>query len=655
MSDDLLNEWLEPDGQGGFACGTFAGEIRRFWHGLAWVAQRPPTRRVRLVAGCEERLTTGEGHQHTLTSTLDEDGQWRRPDLTPTVSPHPVTTWRWRLPDGAILERQLLMPRTGGVTLLRYEYTPNQRTGLRPAPGFPVRLSLRLILGHDCGLQAWPAQGKLGRVEETTLHVTSDAALHPGQRNASGPHSVVHATELDCEEEPRAKLWFAPEFAVDLAPGQPVSVALGREPYLPSTNPVTVFRSELHRRSTLRSPALQPELRRRSDGLGRRLARAADAFIVKRYDGRHTIMAGYPWFTDWGRDTMIALPGLCLATGRADEARSILAHFLAHLDRGVIPNLFPESGQAPQFNTIDATLWLFEAAFLYGLAYDPAFLRQQLPAFLHIVDWHLRGTHQDIRVEPDGLLRGGSPGSQLTWMDVKVNGHVPTPRHGKPVEIQGLWYNALMLLFDHAAELGLAPERTASLLAHAELCRQSFARRFVLPGQDHLADVVDRDGEGTLDASVRPNMVIPFGVRNNIIPPDRRAGVLRSVVRNLYTARGLRSLAPGSPGYCPIYRGDRVVRDHAYHQGTVWMWLMAPLVAGVRRNAEAVPELAALLPEWRQSMLEHFEREGCLDNASEIFDAEAPHLPRGCFAQAWSLAALIEAFGGPGALEGTGS
>lgn len=657
MESQPVREWLETDGKGGFACGSVGGELTRFWHGLLWVATRPPTARVKLVSGVQERIDTGAGQPLYLSSSLGPTGRWSLPDLRPSFSAHPMANWSWRLLSGATIERCVFMPQgPGGTVILRYEYHRPMRGAGAAAPSAPVRLLLRLLLPFEPA-QVWPANGILvpqGRqpvdgAAALPLYVQSSCALVPTGERAHGPVMALHRTELDCEEDPVAAIYQSPEVGLYLTPGKPEWVVMGAAPLPAERRPEQLFRHELTRRACLRGPAPHGDIRSEAEGLGRRLARAADAFIVERHDGRHTIMAGYPWFTDWGRDTMIALPGLCLETGRLAEARSIIEHFLAHLDQGVIPNLFPEEGTAPQFNTIDATLWLFEAVFRYGLKHDPVFLRTQMPRLLDIIDWHVRGTHNDIRLEPDGLLRGGSKGSQLTWMDVKINGHVPTPRHGKPVEIQALWYNALRLMVENRGMVGLPAARASELDSMAQAAATSFAARFVMPGCDSLADVVDRDGEGTCDPAIRPNMVIPFALRHNIIPREIRPAVLRAAARHLLTPRGLRSLAPGQPGYVGIYRGDREKRDHAYHQGTVWMWLIGPYVKGVETEAARVPELAAALPGLRRELLHHFESEGCLESASEIADAESPHQPRGCFAQAWSVAALIEVLGLPGA------
>ncbi|MBI5155251.1 glycogen debranching enzyme N-terminal domain-containing protein [Candidatus Poribacteria bacterium] len=620
-------EWLETNGAGGFACGCVDGQIRRFWHGLLWTARNPPADRIRLAAGLSERLHPDVGEPQSLSAWLDR-GIWREAMLPAAFAYHPHASWSWKLPGGGRIERGLLMHRFQGLTIIRYDLADSN----------PLELGLSFLLGFQPGPLVAGRKHRLGEFAGTPVFLHASRELQSGDRIGNGPHRVVHETELECEDEPRAELWTTDEARLTIEPGAPCWLALSDSESEPGCE--AVWEEETSRRGRLALPGM-------SGTLGAALARAADSFIVRRADGRHTIMAGYPWFTDWGRDTMIALPGVCLRTGRFEEARSILGHFLAHTNEGLIPNLFPESGTTPQFNTIDATLWLFEAVFRYMEASgDRDFVREVLPALECILACHERGTLQDIRLCPDGLLRGGTPGSQLTWMDVKVNGEVPTPRHGKPVEIQGLWYNALRRMAESAPRLGLHESLAGHYAELAAGCAVAFPDRFAVPGEGHLADVADRDSDGTCDVAIRPNMVLPFALRHNVIPEALRPGVLRAAARELLTPRGLRSLAPGQPHYHGSYRGGRLERDRAYHQGTVWMWLIGPFVEGVCKEAARVPELAARLGEIRAGLTEHFDGEGCLGSASEIFDADPPHQPRGGFAQAWSVSAMIEVMAG---------
>jgi predicted glycogen debranching enzyme len=369
------------------------------------------------------------------------------------------------------------------------------------------------------------------------------------------------------------------------------------------------------------------------------LRRAADAFVVRRGPAGRTIIAGYHWFADWGRDTMIALPGLVLTTGHPEIGKSILAEFANHVDQGMLPNRFPDAGETPEYNTVDATLWFFESVrLLLERTNDFEFVRANLYAVLtDIIDWHVKGTRYQIHVDDDGLLYSGEPGVQLTWMDAKVGDWVVTPRHGKPVEIQALWYNALRVMEQLAVRFKDSKAKK-KYTAMAEKARASFNQLFWNEEAGCLYDVVNDD---VRDASIRPNQVIAISLTNSILSKDRAASVLRVVERELLTPRGLRTLSLNDPNYIGRYEGDPRKRDGAYHQGTVWPWLMGPFITAYVKTfgARAGREFVA---EWLEHFQDHFN-EACLGQVSEIFDGDAPHTPRGCVAQAWSVSELLRA------------
>jgi predicted glycogen debranching enzyme len=377
--------------------------------------------------------------------------------------------------------------------------------------------------------------------------------------------------------------------------------------------------------------------------LARSLVRAADQYIVNRGD-RKSVIAGYHWFGDWGRDTMISLPGLTLVTGRADVARGILSEFARNIDRGMLPNRFPDQGEALEYNTVDATLWFFEAIRAYA-AYtgDYAFIQTELyPALRDVLDWHIRGTRYGIRMDSDGLLVSGADGVQLTWMDAKVGDHVVTPRRGKAVEIQALWFNALRVMEDLANRF---EDRTTGQGCSqlAERCAESFNRLFWNEQAGCLYDVVDGDNR---DASVRPNQILAVSLPHTMLSDDGARRVVMTVERHLMTPYGLRSLAPTDPKYIGHYHGGVWERDGAYHQGTVWAWLMGPFITAYMKANRATQESArtarSRAAEWLEYFNQHSE-EACLGHVSEIFDGDSPHTPRGCVAQAWSTAELLRA------------
>jgi predicted glycogen debranching enzyme len=355
-----------------------------------------------------------------------------------------------------------------------------------------------------------------------------------------------------------------------------------------------------------------------------------------------TVIAGYHWFTDWGRDTMIGLEGLALRTGRVAAARQTLCTFAGAMREGLVPNLFPEGAQEGLYHTADATLWFFHAIDRYLEATgDRETLRDLLPHLLESVARHLAGTRFGIGVDPgDGLLRQGQPGYQLTWMDAKVDEWVVTPRRGKAVEINALWYNALKLLEgwvreEHAPTepSGLGPDALAEL---AERARRSFQARFWYAEGGHLFDVVDCEGGGD-DPALRPNQLLAFALRHPVLDRERWAPVLASVERELVTPVGLRSLSPRHPDYKARYFGDLRARDAAYHQGTVWSWLIGPWVDCWLR---VHPGETAAARRFLDGLVAHLD-EACIGSVSEVFDAEAPYVPRGCVAQAWGVAELL--------------
>ena len=369
------------------------------------------------------------------------------------------------------------------------------------------------------------------------------------------------------------------------------------------------------------------------------LVLAADGFVVARPltnvpDGE-SVIAGYPWFGDWGRDTMIALPGLTLATGRHDSARRILLTFARFVDRGMLPNHFPGSGETPEYNAVDGTLWYFEAWRAYfDAASDATSLRQAYPVLEEMVEWHVRGTRFGIGVDPtDGLLRAGEPGVQLTWMDAKVGERVVTPRIGKPVEVNALWYNALVIMSGFAERLGHDSARYRGLAARV---RAGFTR-FVNPATGGLFDVID--GPNGDDPTVRPNQILAVSLPHTPLDPADQAKVVALCGRELLTSYGLRSLSPDHPDYKPRYAGGVAERDGIYHQGSVWAWLLGHYALAVHR----VTDDAAAAQSYLEPMRDHLYDAG-LGTVSEIFDGAAPHLPRGCPAQAWSVACVLEAW-----------
>jgi predicted glycogen debranching enzyme len=384
--------------------------------------------------------------------------------------------------------------------------------------------------------------------------------------------------------------------------------------------------------------ATSPALDRWAETFATRLAEAAEQFLAARADGRRTVIAGYPWFADWGRDTFVALPGLALATGRWPLAYEVLRTFAGHVDRGMVPNRFPEAGTAPEYNSVDAALWFVEAGRRYVRdSGDLDFARRELlPRIEEILDWYAKGTRYGIRVDPaDGLLAAGEEGAALTWMDAVVDGVPVTPRRGKPVEVNALWYNALLSGADIAHSLGqrLRPEAWRD---EAERVRESFNRRFWNAEAGYLYDVVD--GPAGDDASLRPNQLFAASLFHDVLAEEYRRPVVDAVEARLLTPVGLRTLDPGHPSYAGRYEGPAGARDAAYHNGTVWPWLLGPFAGAYLKAHGRTAEARERVRDSVAPLARHLGTEGCLGQLSEIMDGDPPHTPRGCAAQAWSVA-----------------
>lgn len=625
------SEWLEADGLGGFASGTTAGVATRRYHALLLSAQNPPSRRFALVNGFRAWLETPEGpvqltRHHFAPDVLSEaDARIERF----TSEPWPCICYVTNA--GLRVVQELFVLRGSPTVLLSFRVEGN-------ASG--VKLCLRPFLsGRD--FHSLQRENSVFHFDPERRGSLLRFSPYPGVPaiDMLSNGTYTHAPEwyrnfryaeeaergLDCEEDLAApgilsfELSAGPAIWISSAttPGEPVPEGVSAESFLSSCR-----QRETARRAAFASP----------------LEKAADCYVVARGQGR-TVIAGYPWFCDWGRDTFISLRGLCIATRRFDEAREILVEWSQVVSEGMLPNLFPDDNGKPEYNSVDASLWYVIAASELlehpqgSHLLTPADRQALRGAILAIVSGYAKGTRFGIRRDTDGLLACGEPGSQLTWMDAKVAGHVVTPRSGKPVEIQALWVNAL------AAAASIAPE-FASWLAAAQV---SFEQRFWNEAGGYLYDVVDVDHQsGRLDASLRPNQIFAAGgLPVNLLSPERARRVIDCVEQQLLTPLGLRSLAPSDPAYVPHYRGDVWHRDTAYHQGTVWPWLIGPFVEAwleSRGNTDAAKREAE--QRFIAPLRVHLNRAG-IGHVSEIADAEAPFTPGGCPFQAWSVSELL--------------
>jgi predicted glycogen debranching enzyme len=632
----LSREWLETNGLGGYASSTIAGINTRRYHGLLVAATAPPAGRTVLLSKLEETLIL-DGRRYDLSANqysgaIHPCGYQYLKEFQ--LAPFPIYTYRV---EEVEVRKSIFMVQGENTTAVHYEVS-----GQDPRFG-------------GCGLEIRPLIAF--RDYHSTTH--NNAVLDPSVYQETGVAAVAPYRGLptlylahNAQEVDTAGYWYYDfEYRVERERGLDFKEDL--------FNPFTLkFDMNLHPEAALiastekRDAASirsmrEAETRRRyaitrsspsNDGLVTALVEAADQYIAARDDCK-TVIAGYHWFADWGRDTMISLPGLALVTGRYDAARSILKEFLRYADRGMLPNRFPDAGEAPEYNTVDATLWYFEAVrALAEYTGDYDFIRKNLYAGLvDIVDWHVKGTRYGIGVDSDGLLGSGAEGVQLTWMDARVGELVVTPRRGKPVEIQALWYNALAVMESLARRYGDAGGKRYGEMALG--AATAFNRQFWNEDAGCLYDVVDGDRR---DASIRPNQIFAVSLLHTMLSPNRARQVVDVVARDLLTPYGLRSLAPSDPRYAGRYEGDAASRDGAYHQGTVWAWLMGPFIAAyIKVNGETKKDrqdAARLLEGFRQHLTE-----AGLGQISEIFDGDSPHAPRGCIAQAWSVAEILRA------------
>ena len=631
-------EWLETNGLGGYAMSTVSGENTRRYHGLLVAAVKPPVGRAVLLSKLEETLLAG-GRRIDLSTnrfpgTTHPDGFRLLKDFR--LEPFP--TWIFEA-DDVVLERTLFMVHAENTTVVSYRLlsdSPGVQLEVRPLVAFRDFHALthenadfdRTVAIEDGRARIAPCQGL-----PELFFAHDGTATQAGDWYRSFEYEEERARGFDFRED----LWHPVtlSYSFEEIPG---GAAARREAtVITSTSPRSASDIHLLRKKEL---SRRENLAARSGGdpVVRALTRAADQFLVARGD-LTTVIAGYPWFADWGRDTMIALPGLTLATGRPDLARAILLAFSEHVDHGMLPNRFPESGEEPEYNAVDATLWYVEAVRRYvEETGDLAVVGDRLFGVLaDIVAWHERGTRYGIRVSADGLVEWHAAGEALTWMDARVEGRPVTPREGKPVEIQALWFNALRTMSDFARRMG-KEDSSNDYRARAEACRTSFLSVFPDEGEGRgLVDFVD----GALrDRSIRPNQILAVSLYHSMLPLALARRVLAVVEEHLLTPYGLRTLSPEDPAYRGRYEGGPGERDAAYHQGTVWPWLLGAYAAAFRRVSGEGPEIAAAIDRLLAPIGDFLLGDG-LGQIPEIFDGDAPHHPRGCVAQAWSVAELL--------------
>ena len=676
----LSREWLVTNGLGGYAAGTLYGAATRRYHGIFVPNLPAPKGRTVMIPRLDEWVHAGQriwlGGAEFADGRLEGDSprvlkEFRLLGLMPQ--------WRFEV-DGRLIEKRVLMPHEQNTVYIRY----------RLLEGSPVRLDLRPFMTcrmHDAALFSapeWPftvmitqrryeihlREGvpplKIG-LRTDPLHSSHHAPDPLPRRDAaesgSWPlgratpqgvfvadeeisHEALYRVERDRGYDHIEDLYSPGYISADLSQDHAITFVASTESWEGLDDGIEAsFEREATRTKKLRQLAGDPE----PGSFGDHLVLAADQFLIlpgsrpeeekvahAAGDDVRTVVAGYHWFTDWGRDTMISLDGLMLCTGRHQEAKAILRTFARYIKGGLLPNHFPEGQRTAIYNTADATLWFFHALDRYiEVTGDQETLRHLYPALSSVLAYHISGTDFGIGMDPnDGLLKAGVEGYQLTWMDALVDGWVVTPRHGKPAEIQALWYNAIRLMAKWAGVLG---ERFDDWLNLATRVHESFNARFWYEPAGHLYDVVD--GQQGDDPSLRPNQIFSFSLAYPILRQDRWRQVLDVVTDRLLTPVGLRSLAPGHRDYKSQYFGDLRARDAAYHQGTVWAWLIGHFLDAWMRVHSDQARARAML----DGFIAHL-RDAGVGTISEIFDAEPPYAPRGCIAQAWSVAEVLRAW-----------
>ncbi len=646
FQEAIQYEWLETNGLGGFSSSSIIHANTRCYHGLLVAATTPPAERTVLLSKLDETIVLND-KRIELGANLyggdvvhPEGNQYLK-----SFSKELFSEWVYEA-EGVQLKKNIAMLHGENTVVVLYEVVKaNKKFTLDLLPLMAGRFYHSLE--KEGPQMHWDVDFKDG-----VFHNRPDGNLNvyinvPGSAYAHSPrwfnnfkYSVEEYRGLNCTED----LFNHGVFSIELEEGDSLGIIISDE------NPVGRNAKELMLKEVKRRKALlngQPD-----DETLHQLILAADQFIVKREIAQAaspevspfggdlagaTVIAGYHWFTDWGRDTMISLPGLCLSTGRFEDAKKILYAFAKSVSMGMLPNRFQDNNEPPEYNNVDGTLWYFVAVYKYLQASnDKKFvLNEILPVLQEMIDWHFKGTRYNIHVDDDGLLYAGEDGQQLTWMDARIGNWVVTPRMGKPVEIQALWYNALKI-FAELLRLNKQKAAAEKIVLNAAKAKESFDKLFWYEEGSYLYDVIDEHANP--DAALRPNQLFAISLPFALLEGDKAKSVLQVIANKLYTPVGLKTLPAEDKNYIHQYGGDQWHRDSSYHQGTVWSWLLGAYVDAIIKVNGAKGKLQA------QKIINDFKfhlNEGCIGSISEIFDADAPHHSRGCIAQAWGVAEVL--------------
>lgn len=624
-------EWIETNGLGGWVSSTVSGMHTRRYHAMLCASINPPVERLIMVSKLAETIISDEGHFELDCNNFNGVIHPQGYQFLEKFEYHFLPEYTYRT--GKItLKKTIGMQHGHNIAFVRYEVVACEKPfQLKIKPFISAKNYHWLSKANDN--ISWSHQFNGGILKIRPY--PNMPPLFIGLKNAEfhyAPdwyYNYLYSIELERVQDFKEDLFTYGDMYVTLKKGESITLLLSTED-ISKANPETIYKNELARKKEIVEKAPV------KDFLGERLALAADSFIVQRGNGLKTIIAGYHWFGDWGRDTMISLPGLCLLTGRLHDAQKILKAFALAVSDGMIPNRFPDFGEVPEYNNADGTLWFFVAAYEYVKAGGSlAFVQQELmPVFKEIIDWHVKGTRYGIKMDADGLLNAGEEGSQLTWMDAKVGDWVVTPRIGKPVEINALWYNALKIMeswSEHDKKQQLHYKNMAKKAI------ESFQAAFLNADTGALYDYITPHYK---DACIRPNQLFAISLPFELVNKKISKSVLKQVEDHLLTPKGLRSLAPIHQAYSSYYTGNQLSRDGAYHQGTVWSWLIGPYLVA-KMKVEGAKGIVAT-QKWLKEFVPHLYEAG-IGTVSEIFDATTPYAPKGCMAQAWGVAEILRA------------
>jgi predicted glycogen debranching enzyme len=631
ISETSTREWLETNGLGGWASGTLAGMHTRRYHGLLVAAMHPPVGRLVLLSKMAETIQTPNGNFeldcNNFNGLIHPKGYQYLEKYTQDFCPE----FEY-LAGGVRLKKSIIMVYGENTTIVKYEVLEADTDftlKLKPFIAFrdyhwmskannDISWSYNFT-DHILKLSPYAGMPSLYiKLDNSDFHYSPDWYFN-----------YIYNIELERGQDFKEDLFTYGEFYKKLKKGDVFEMLISTE------NPAAKDGAKLFDLQIERKKSLLTQLPIQ-DEFSKILTLAADQFLVKRGENLKTIIAGYHWFSDWGRDTMISLPGICLVTGRFEEAKKILLAFAQAVSRGMIPNRFPDEGEHPEYNTVDATLWYFIAVYEY-LSYtkDADFVKNELyPVLKEIIDWHVKGTRYGILMDEDGLLLAGEAGSQLTWMDAKVGNWVVTPRDGKAVEINALWYNSLKIMAQFSASYG----ESAHYDTMAEKTLNSFNKTFINTENGGLFDFIKGDHK---DISIRPNQLFVIRLPFEMVDKKIAANIIKQTEDFLLTPKGLRSISNKDIQYKAHYVGDQLSRDGAYHQGTVWSWLIgAYLTAKIKTEGKnAMPAVK----NWLKNFEKHLEEAG-IGTVSEIFDGDEPFYSKGCMAQAWGVAEVLRVY-----------